>query len=95
MAVSSDKHVLEFWIGVPPDEFGDLDMDENDIGLSSTMDLDDEVFNDCGETFRTYTARQRIEIAREDKWLESAMADFDDYYEIEDFDDYYAVRFSH
>ena len=95
MAVSSNKNALEFWIGEPPGEFGDLDMDEDEIGVDSDMDLDDTIFNDRGETFRTYTARQRIEIAREDKWLESAMSDFDDYYEIEDFEDYYAAKFSH
>ena len=95
MAVSSDKSIREFWIGEPPGEFGDLDMDEDEIGVDADMDFDDAIFDDRGETLRTYTARQRIEIAREDKWLESAMSDFDDYYEIEDFEDYYAAKFSH
>ena len=95
MAVSSDKRIREFWIGEFPGEFADLDRDADEIGVDSDLDLNDAIFIDRGETFRLYTGRQQIEIAREDKWLGSAMSDFDDYYEIEDFDDYYDAEFSH
>lgn len=95
MAVSSDKSIREFCIGELPGELGDPDRDEDDIGVDSDMDLDDAIFIDRGETVRLYTARQRIEIAREDQWLESAMSDFDEYYEIEGFDDFYDAEFSH
>ena len=67
-------------------------MDDDIIDLDFENEFDGAVFNSRGETFKTYTARQRIEIAREEKWLDSAIADFSDDYG--DFDDYYAVGYS-
>ena len=99
MAISSDRGNQVFSIGYFPDVLGELEMDIEEIYIEPEpepeLEVDDEPFRNRGEAYRTYTARQRIEIAREGKWLESVLSDFDAYYEIEDFDDYYAVKFSH
>ena len=95
MPVSSDKNNYVYSAGAFPDGFRDSNMDGDEIYLNPETDIDDTVFNGRGETYRTFTARQRIEIAREGKWLESTMSDFDDYTDIEGFDDDYAVEFSH
>lgn len=75
------------------DEFEDLEMDEDeDIFFDDEgddEDDDDEAYEalDFTSRYKNFSARRRIEIAREDKWLQSAMADFEDFDFIGDVDD--------
>jgi len=56
------------------DELDDIDLDDEFL-----FDDPEEPFEFSGQ-YKTFSARRRIEIAREDKWLKAAMADFDDDY---------------
>lgn len=95
MAISSDRGNQVYSIGDFPDVFGELDMDDGENLIGSEFDSDETNSSGPVGTYRTYSARQRIEIAREGKWLKSALSDFDAYHEIEDIDDFYSVKFSH
>lgn len=92
------------------DDVPDLeDWDDDESDDPSEMDMDDELYFDdldgeeeeaelnfdASKRYKSFSARRRIEIAREDKWLKSVMADFDDFDGIEDFSDNYAEEFSY
>jgi len=66
-------------------------VDDEDPGLEDESELEFEV----EDLPHSYTARQRIEMALEDKWLKSAMADFDDIDGLEDFADRQVAGFSY
>lgn len=72
--------------------------------ISDDLDVDvDDLIEGIGDYEPIMTARQRIEIAREEKSLRSMLADFDDWdefdgieniSEFEGFGDYYAEQLS-
>jgi len=89
----------EFWAGNDPDDEIEMTMDENEL-LLDTTDEDDgtddvEFYEELRFGCRPLSARRRIEISREERWLKSALADFEEYYGIEDFDDHYVERSSY
>lgn len=89
----------------PIDDFSedplDLEMDDNDYYLD---DDNDQEFDEPAETeldfepeekLSYYTARQRIEMAREARWLEAEMADFDEIDGLEYATDTFVEAYSH
>ena len=98
----------EPWEDDDPDGYMDEDM-EYDEYPEDLIELDDEDEDEEEEEEeeldfesmgggKSLTARQRIEIAREDRWLKSMMVDFEDIDEfdrIEGFSDCYVGEFSH
>jgi len=71
------------------DEFEIIEMDDEEIFFDEyDVEPDEEcdVLDFTGR-YRHFSARRRIEIAREDKWLQSVMADFEDFDLIGDSDD--------
>ena len=71
------------------EEFADLEMeDEDDIYFEEEGEGDEDFEAlDFTNRYKNFSAKRRIEIAREDKWLQSAMADFEDFDSIGDYDD--------
>ena len=78
-----------------PYETGEPGMDEGEFELMSDLILDDDDLLGYVEPDRIYTARQLIEIAREDRWLESVMSDLDHFSGIDDYDGNFADEFAH
>lgn len=77
------------WADDDPDFPEDQELDDNEFpeeilepGDEDELDFDAE---DLTIADKFFSARQRVEIAREERWLRSVMADFDDYDEIENF----------
>ena len=77
-------------------------MDDKEF-YDDELDLDDELVEQFSDTEPFLTARQRIEIAREERLLQSMLSDFDDwdefdgisnFNEIENFGSYYTEQFS-
>ena len=62
------------------DEFELEEMDDEELYFDDEDELD-EAYDalDFTSRYRHFSARRRIEIAREDKWLQSVMADFEDF----------------
>lgn len=89
----------EFWADNDLDDGFEMTMDDDEILLDTTAldegDDNEEPFEAVEISLRPLSALRRIEIAREDRWLRSALADFDEYYGTEDFDDRYGLRSSH
>lgn len=84
------------WIEDDPVEY--LDPDMNDEIFPDEFDASDEEHAldfDIEPRPKFFTARQRIEMAREERWLRSLTADFDDIDEFESFDDHMVGEFSH
>ena len=89
------------------DSWLDEDAEDSDDYLED--DMEDDVFSeefdgpededelDFDPEWRpkTFTARQRIEMAREEKWLQSLVADFDDFDRLDGFNDEYVGGLSH
>jgi hypothetical protein len=79
----------------------DMDKDmENDDFVGGFEDIEAEVELDLEPDSRpqAFTARQRIEMVREERWLKAMMEDFGDYDDfnfIEDTADAFAREFSH
>ena len=74
-------------------------MDNNDF-VEDFEDLEEEAELDLEPESRPqpFTARQRIEMVREERWLKAMMEDFGDYDDfnfIEDTADAFAREFSH
>ena len=71
------------------DEFADLEMEDDDEIYFDDDNVGDEDYEalDFSNRYRNFSARRRIEIAREDKWLQSVMADFEDFDFIGDSDE--------
>lgn len=89
----------EFWADNDLDDGFEMTMDDDEILLDTTAldegDDNEEPFEEEEISLRPLSALRRIEIAREDRWLRSALADFDEYYGTEDFDDRYGSWSSH
>lgn len=89
MATRIDVQDEDAWDSEEVDDLMEMetDMEEDelffdDIELETAVG-DDEVA-ESSERYKSFSARRRIEIAREDRWLKSVMADFDDFEGIED-----------
>lgn len=99
MATHDDLPVPDDWDEEDDDEdLADLDMEDGDLyfeDIESDDDDDDGDFYESSDRYKSFSARRRIEIAREDKWLKSAMADFDDFDGIEDLGDHFAEELSY
>ena len=93
MAVETVSEEHGFWMGNDPDEEMDLDLDEYAEDPSILEDNVDPAF-DFAERFanRNFSALRRIEIRGEDRWLRSAIADFEDF---DDFGEIYSGGFSY
>ena len=74
----------------PEDPLG-FDMDDDD----DLFFEDDEIDENILELSEDIPSWRRIEMAREDRYLKEAMADFEDYDEFEDFRREYTAGFSH
>jgi len=96
----------EPWDEDDPDGFLDDDMEyddfaEDDIELDEVdedEEEEEELSLDSANSLKSLSARQRIEMAREERWLKSMMADIEDIDEferIEGFSDCYVGEFSH
>ena len=78
-------------------------MEMEDEYLDDTFGLleeeeEEELESGSSPFSKPMTPRQRVELAREERWLRSMTADFEDIDEferIESFGDYYVDRFSH
>jgi len=83
------------WIADDPVECLDPDMDD-DIFPDEFDDNEDEVELDFDAEPRPkyFTPRQRIEMVREEQWLQSVVADFEDFERFEGFDDAYVSELS-
>jgi hypothetical protein len=87
------------WIDDDPDDYMESDMEDEDfaddfIEIEAEEELDLEVESRP----QVFTARQRIEMVREQKWLESMMEDFGDFDEYDNFENPtggYVGGFSH
>lgn len=62
----------------------DMESDDDDLEIDVEDDEVDSRLTRLVDRYQAFSARRRIEIAREDKWLKSVMADFDDYESFED-----------
>lgn len=74
--------VEDFDLDDDPEEYADLEMDDDiyfEEEEEDSEDEDDYESLDFSNRYRNFSARRRIEIAREDKWLQSVVADFDDF----------------
>lgn len=84
------------WITDDPLDTLETDMDEE--YFSDDFDAPDD---ECALDFDTdpapkyFTARQRIEIAREERWLQLLVADFEDIDRIDSYSDDYLSELSH
>jgi hypothetical protein len=86
MATRTD--VDDFDLDDDSDDYTDLEMDDDeDIFFDDEADGEEFEALDFTNRYRNFSARRRIEIAREDKWLQSVMADFEDFDSIGDPDD--------
>jgi hypothetical protein len=69
-------------------------MDDDDLSFDDVADDDDlvdpvdvdETENEAKVSIRGIASWRRIEMAREDKYLQSVLADLDDFYDFEDVD---------
>jgi len=101
MATHDDTPGPEDWEDDEDDDLTDYeDMDESDLYFddieSDDDEEEDEDFDDePSDRYKSFSARRRIEIAREDKWLKSVMADFDDYEGLDDLGDRYTEEYSY
>lgn len=86
------------WVDEDPDFLEDEELEDDDFPEDILAPDDEEAldFDDDEPTVssKSFTARQRVEIAREERWLRDIMADFDEYDVIEDFADEYHAGFS-
>jgi hypothetical protein len=84
------------WIDDDPVDCLDPDMDD-DIFPEDFDDTDEEVELDFDAEPRPkyFTPRQRIEMVREEQWLQSLVADFEDFDQFESFDNTYVSELSH
>ena len=87
----------EVWPGTDAGQIAEMEME--DEYLDDTFGLIEEEELDAGFSTlsKPMTPRQRVELAREERWLRSMTADFEDIDEferIESFGDYYVDRFS-
>lgn len=73
----------------------DLAFDDiaDDDDLAEAVDIDDTE-DDLTASTRGLASWRRIEMAKEDKYLQSVLADLDDYYDFDDVDDNMVANYS-
>lgn len=91
MVEPDDVEAREAWDEDDSEDLMELEMDEDELFFDDIGSDDDTgEFTDASDRYKSFSARRRIEIAREDKWLKSVMADFDDLDRLDDFDGQFA-----
>jgi hypothetical protein len=91
MADLNHPQSTQQWQQDDSEELLDLDMDDDDELFFD----DDEIAEDIIALSEDIPSWRRIEMAREDRFLKEAMADFEDYDDFEDLGHGYAAEFSH
>ena len=85
----------EFLVCDDPDDFLEEEMDDVDFGEDDLApEAEDELSFEPEVWKKSIRARQRIEMALEDKWLQADLAEFD-FEEIESFDEHFVGGLSH
>ena len=79
--VDDDPEALEMNI-----DDSDLELDGIEPELLEEEEEEEEIVFDSTNDYRSMTARQRVEIERENRWLRFETADFDEYDWTEDLD---------
>lgn len=95
MAVRDDVQGQDFWVDDDPGDIMEMEEEEESCFEDFEEEGDQDAFIDVTDRYQAFSARRRIEIVREDKWLRSLMADFDDYDDLEDADGICTKAFSH
>ena len=90
MADLNDLKSTEQWQQDDPEDPLGFDMDDDELFFE-----DDEIDEDAIELSADVPSWRRIEMAREDRFLREAMADFEDYDEFEDYRRDFTAGFSH
>lgn len=84
------------WIGDDPFDNLGTDMDKDlVIDEFDAPDGERELDFDMQPSPKNFTARQRIEIAREERWLHLRVADFEDIDRIDSYGETYLCELSH
>lgn len=87
MAHPRESQTLQPWVDDGQEPTWDTDVDDDDLFLDEFADDDLEVESDQVDTSDKLAPWRLIEIARENKYLESVLADFDQYDEFEYYDE--------
>jgi hypothetical protein len=104
MATRTDDQSGDAWMTDTSEELDEMDMDESELFFDDLDVEEDDEEEEEGERFtgsvdkyRSFSARRRIEIAREDRMLRCIIDDFDDidFDRIENLDDVQVERFSY
>jgi len=90
MADLNDPTNTEQWQQDDPEDPLGFDMDDDELFLD-----DDKIDEEAIELSTDVPSWRRIEMAREDRFLREAMADFEDYDEFEDYRRDFTAGFSH
>ena len=96
-----EPQAVQPWADDGLDPNWDIDVDDNDLMLDDFDDdetlTDDEISAECREVDRLNDLApwRRIEIAKENKYLQSVVADFDQYDKFEYFGDDLSAGYSH
>ncbi len=101
MSTRDDLEANLDWSGEEPEDELESDMEMDDDGDYFLDDAEEDESDDeetvslTESPYLEFSARRRIEIAREDKSLKSLLADFDDYDNFESFDASFSAGHSH
>jgi hypothetical protein len=93
MAIGRALTTDNVWVDDDPEDL-EMNIDDTDLELDGIdPDLlveeeeeEEELVFDSADGYRSMTARQRVEIERENRWLRFETADFDEYDWNEDLD---------
>ena len=93
MADLNQTKTTKKWQQYDPEDPLDFDMDDDELFFGDEDEIDeDELELSRDEDIPSW---RRIEMAREDRFLKEAMADFEDYDAFEDYGQEYSAGFSH
>ena len=90
MADLNHSKTTQQWQQDDPEDLLGFDMDDDELFFD-----DDAIEEELPEIAEDVPSWRRIEMAREDRFLKEAMADFEDYDEFEDYRREYTAGFSH
>ncbi len=97
MATGSKEQVPSNWVDDDSDDLTDIDMYDDDLYMDDADVAEDESekWESLTKKHLAFSARRRIEIAREDKLLMSELSDFDDFGGFENPGGYHNSGFSY
>jgi hypothetical protein len=90
MADLNHSKTTQQWQQDDPEDLLGFDMDDDELFFD-----DDAIEEELPEMAEDIPSWRRIEMAREDRFLKEAMADFEDYDEFEDYWCEYTAESSH